>query len=201
MSPTRARRLTRRTFAAGLVAVLIFAGAGVLEGLYQSGFGEDVWGARFENIDVGVGDTVDVDGANATVVSYESAYRFSDWSGERQANGIFLIVTLRGEFPNPGRNDIAEVAVDYAGVATEPIGGMAPGAEPGFGATGAVVFDLEPARLAGARVTIAQKEVTFRYRTRAVVDLGIDEARAAELRAVPQDKVVTLPRETDEVLR
>ncbi|MDO5498382.1 MAG: hypothetical protein Q4F67_01725 [Propionibacteriaceae bacterium] len=202
MRPVKARRLTRRNIAAVLVALLVFSIAGLLEGLFQARLGEEAWETRFDNIEAALGESVDLDGARGTVVSYESAYRYSDVFDERQANGIFLLVTLRGEFPNPGRNDIADVFVHYAdGVRTKPVAGNAPAAPSGFAATRAVVFELDPERLAGVRVTVNQYEATYRYRTRAVVDLGIDETRAAELRAVSPEHVVTVEQEKLEVLR
>jgi len=184
------RRLTKRNVAAVIVAITVLLATGVLEGLFDRAFGPEAWGARFENVAAGVGDVVDVDGVRASVLSVESAYRLREVSDELVANGIFVIVRLRGEFPAAGRTNIGELAVLSAdGIPTERVAGLPPQVSTGFWEESTVAFDVDPDRLTGLRLTIAQREVTFRYRTRAVVDLAIDERRAAEFRAMPTEHV------------
>ncbi|WP_432559367.1 hypothetical protein [Granulicoccus sp. GXG6511] len=190
------RRLTRRNIAAVIVAFVVLLAAGGLEGLFDRYFGPDAWGTRFQNVNVGVGDVVDVDGVRASVLSVGSAYRVADATDERVANGIFIVVRLRGEFHTTGANDMSELAARYSDdVPTDVAAGRPPQVATGFWEERTVAFDVDPDRLEGLRVTIAQVETTFRYRTRAVVDLGIDEARAAELRAVGVEDMLELPPE------
>lgn len=193
MSPRWSQRLTRRNIAAVTVALLVLVLTGVLEHLYQANFGDDAWSSGFDNVDVRVGEAVDVDGMRATVLGYETAYRIKTTSTRDPvvANGIFVIVRLRGENVGTGNNDMAETHLNTGDALIEYVGGRPPQPAQGFRQVSTVYFDVEPALLTGARITIAQKEVTYRYRTRAVIDLGIDEARAAELRGVPPEHLVT----------
>lgn len=196
------RRLTRRQVAAAMVAFAVLLAAGGLEALFDRQFGPDAWPTRFHNVEVGVGEAVDIDGVLGSVLSVDSAYQLKDVTDERAANGIFIIMRLRGEFFRAGVNDMAEIATYYPDdVPTELAAGRPPQVATGFWEERTVAFDVDPQRLEGLRLGFAQKEVTFRYRTRAVVDLGIDEARAAELVGVAKDKVFEFPVERVGVLR
>ncbi|WP_425310640.1 hypothetical protein AADG42_18285 [Ammonicoccus fulvus] len=188
-------RLTRRNMLAVVVAAVVFIAAGLLDGLYQRVLGEESWGYSFENVDAEIGEWVNVDGMRARVLDYRTAYRVvGDFDDGMIANGIYLIVTVQAERPEAGMDDLAELWVRQNGLLLESVGGWAPSPTVGFRQTTQVYFDVDPDHLVGTQFTAYQKEVTFRYRTRAVVDLGIDEARAAELRAVDPEEEVTVKR-------
>ena len=192
------QRLTRRNLTALLVAVLVFGTLGAAEGLYQRAFGEESWGYAFDNIEAEFGETVDVDHAWATVYDFEASYLVKTAEYENQAlrsNGIFLVVRMRTANPGPGINDLGEAHIVYSdGRSTETLGGAYRVPKQGFQEDGVIYFEVDPDRLVGARLTLFQKELTHRYRTRAVIDLGIDDAKAADLRATPADKVITLTK-------
>lgn len=190
------QRLTRRNLTALLVAVLVLGSLGAAEGLYQRAFGEDTWDYWFENIDTEFGETVDINDAWATVYDFEASYLVKKADYEDHAmrsNGIFLVVRMRTANPGPGINDLGEAHIVYAnGTSTETLGGAYRVPKQSFAEDGVIYFEVDPNRLVGARLTLFQKEFTYRYRTRAVIDLGIDEQKAAELRETPADKVITL---------
>lgn len=189
------KRLTRRNLLAVLVAVTVFVAAGLLDGLYQRVLGEESWGYSFDNVEAEMGEWVNVDGMWARVLDYRTAYRLvGELDDGTIANGIYLIVTVQADRPEAGMDDLAELWVLQNGLLLESVGGWAPSPAIGFRQTIQVYFDVDPDQLVGTRFTAYQKEVTFRYRTRAVIDLGIDEAKAAELRAVDPEEEVEVKR-------
>lgn len=195
MSDSVRARLTRRNLLAALVAAAVFVSAGLLDGLYERVVGKDSWGYSFDNVEGRVGDQVNVDGMRMRVLDYRSAYRVADdFRDGTIANGIYLIVTIQAERPDAGTDDLGELWVHQNGLLLESVGGQEPSPAIGFRQTTRVYFDVDPDHLPGTQVTAYQTEVTYRYRTRAVIDLGIDEAKAAELRAVSPLEVVSLKR-------
>ncbi len=188
-------RLTRRNVLAVVVAMMVFVAAGLLDGLYERVLGSESWGYSFDNVDAAVGEWVNVDGMRMRVLDYRSAHRIvDDYDNATMARGLYLIVTVQAERPDPGMDDLGELWVRQNGLLLESVGGWDPAPAIGFRQTSRVYFDVDPDQLVGTQLTAYQTEVTFRYRTRAVIDLGIDEAKAAELRAVDPEEEVEVKR-------
>lgn len=73
--------------------------------------------------------------------------------------------------------------------------------QPGFRITQDVVFELDPADLAGFTVSFLHRATIYAYDPKIVVDLGITAERADKLLAADRYATVTTVKATPEVIR
>jgi hypothetical protein len=135
-----------------------------------------------------LGQTLPVGGSSLTVdrVKFARAY-LSDGSSDEKAitsAGIFVAIeydTVQGTAPTPGRNLQLTTS---EGTVYKPISGTYGGdldfAEPGFGTTGAVVFEVNPADVKELTLEVKTSQSFTVLAQDVAVDLGVPDEKVAQ---------------------
>lgn len=115
---------------------------------------------------------------------------------------VYLLVNVTIRSVHSPKGQLAFGGVALNGHTFEPIRDqttMSPA--PGFDRTGDLLFELPAEAVAGFRVTASSRAIFYALDNRAVIDLGIDEARAATLLRDHRHDVLKSESATEEVSR
>ncbi|WP_157254762.1 hypothetical protein [Nonomuraea typhae] len=198
VAPRRSRQSTRRRAGGskviGAIAGLALAAAAV--GLQTFGLSADDMAMPLTTVGA-KGEEVSAQRFSVRVDGVKSAKTIKSGDKTAVTDGLFLVIEVAATVPaepihlNPpilltedGRRFDATDKVDKAKTLANPW------IQPGWWSSGAFVFEVPAAVLAGAKATFIAPTSAFYGEPllpEAEIDLGIDEAAAKQLAAAPQD--------------
>ncbi len=135
-----------------------------------------------------IGQTLEYGGSEVTVtrMKFVKSYKTRESDEKaKESNGVFVAVeydTVRGTKPAPGNDAtlIADGGTVYQGV-VDAFGDRIEFGEPGFGKTGALLYEVNPSDLAGLTLKVATSQVFTVAANDLEIDLGVpDEAIAQQ---------------------
>lgn len=130
-----------------------------------------------------VGRTIDLNGAEFTVTNVRSASKLDlQFDHTATTSNLFLVITAQLAAPrlktSLGSATLVQGSLTYSDYTDATLNPA-----PGYVSTADFIFEVDPSRLTGLKLQIAEVEIIHGIEARGVVDLGITGANAARLQA------------------
>lgn len=130
-----------------------------------------------------VGATIELNGGEFTVTKIRAASNLKVQSAETaKTSNLFLVVTAQLAAPRL-KTSLGSATLVRGGLTYKDYLGATLSPAPGYVSTADFVFEVDPSRLTGLELQIAQGEIIHGIEARGVVDLGITKANAGRLQA------------------
>lgn len=130
-----------------------------------------------------VGRTIDLNGGEFTVTKIRAASNLElQFDETAKTSNLFLVVTAQLAAPrlktSLGSAKLIQGGLTYSDYTSQILSPAA-----GYVSTADLIFEVDPSRLTGLQLQIAQGEIIHGIEARGVIDLGITKANAVRLQA------------------